>query len=151
MGCDMMVALGRATVDGQTLFGMNCDHPLSSQRLLSQVSGRAYAPGEKVRTQFLLIPEARQTYSVLGSKPDGWWGYSHGANEHGVVMGTTVLRTHLQCAEPGLTGGDLVRLTLERSAKRCARQLKSSQHLLSGMDKLRPRDRAAFMAAITVS
>src|SRR5262249_30969428 len=120
MGCGIVVALGRATVDGQTLFGHNNDRPSRDGQLLCRVPGREFAPGEKVRTQYLDLHQVRKTNTVVASQPDQWWGYSHGVNDQGVAVGGTVLRTRLQCSEPGLTGGDLVRLTLERS--RSARQ-----------------------------
>ncbi len=115
MGCDMLVALGRATADGQTIFAMNSDHRLSPEHPICREPRKKSTTGEKVRTQFLVIPEVRETCAVVAVQPSGWWGYAHGINEHGVVMGASVLRTMLQCPEPGLTGGDLVRLALERS------------------------------------
>ena len=67
MGCDIVVALGRATVEGNTLFGHNCDRPARQCQALHRTPGQSYAPGEKVRTQGLELPQARQTYTVLGS------------------------------------------------------------------------------------
>jgi dipeptidase len=116
----MVLALGSATADGQTVFGFNTDHRPPLDQLLTVVPGREHAAGEAVHTQSLEISEARQTYRVIGSKPVGWWGFSHGVNEHAVVAGGTVVRSLLSSSEPGLTGGDLVRLALERS--RTARQ-----------------------------
>jgi dipeptidase len=115
MGCDMVVALGQATVDGQTLFGQNSDRPGYEGRLLGRYTGGEHVPGEVVRTQYLQLPQIRRTYTVIASQPDQWWGYSHGVNDQGVAIGGTVLRNRLPCQEPGLTGGDLVRLMLERS------------------------------------
>jgi dipeptidase len=114
MGCDMVVALGRATADGQTLFGHNSDRSNRFGPLLCRTPGREHSPGEKVQTQYLELPQVRQTLSVLGSRPDHWWGYSHALNDQGVVMGCVGLTTHLAGQGPGLTGGDLVRLALER-------------------------------------
>jgi secernin len=111
----MAVALGRATVDGQTLLGHNSDRLSQAGPLVSRVPGREHAPGEKIRTQYQEVPQLRQTCTVLANQPDGWWGYSYGLNQHGVAVGCTVLPTQLPCAQPGLTGGDLTRLVLERS------------------------------------
>jgi dipeptidase len=61
------------------------------------------------------VAQLRQTFTVLANQPDGWWGYSYGLNQHGVAVGGTALPTQLPCAQPGLSGGDLVRLVLERS------------------------------------
>lgn len=115
MGCDLVVALGRATVDGRTLFGQNLARPLGEGHCLCRTAGREFTLGEKIHTQYLEIPQVRQTYTVMGWRPEPWWGYGQGVNEHGVVLGCAVLGNKWPCAEPGLTGGDLVRLALERA------------------------------------
>src|SRR5262249_41192595 len=114
MGCDMVVALGRATGNGPSLFGLNCHRPPREPQTLRLVPGRAFALGETVHTQFLELPQARQTYKVLGSQPLGLWGYQHGVNEHRVALGCAGWRSTLTCPRPGLLGADLVRLALER-------------------------------------
>ena len=91
MGCDMVVALGRATVDGGTLFGQNSDRSAGRWHVLRRTAGRTCAADEKVRTRFLELPQARQTFTVLGSQPEGWWGYTHGINERGLVAGCSAL------------------------------------------------------------
>jgi dipeptidase len=110
----MVVALGRATVDGYTLFGHNSGQPLGEGQALCLAPARHHALGEKVQTQFLELPQARETFRVLGSQARGRWGYQHGVNEHGVAAGAVPLRTRLSRDQPGLTGPDLVRLVLER-------------------------------------
>lgn len=120
MGGDLVVALGRATVDGHTLFGHNSRRPLRVPLGLHRTAGRGFAMGEKTRTQYLVLPQARQTCSVVGLRPAGVWGYDHGVNEHGVAIGWACLATRLRDNEPGLIGPDLVRLGLERG--RSARQ-----------------------------
>jgi hypothetical protein len=121
MDGDMVAALGRATIDGQTLFGHNSGPLPGPARWLNLTRGRPFAPGEVVRTQHLELPQARETCTVLGSQPRGLWGYDHGVNAHGVGVGRTPLRTRLAGAAPtGLLGTDLVRLVLERC--RTARQ-----------------------------
>jgi hypothetical protein len=116
----MVAALGRATADGHVFFGHTSSQPAGQRPVLERACGRAFAAGEKVRTQHLELPQARQTYTVLGGQAPGAWGYRHGVNEHGVAAGRTPLRTRLSSREAGLTGADLVRLVLERS--RTARQ-----------------------------
>jgi secernin len=112
---DIVVAHGRATVDGGTLFGHNSDLAAGDGMSLQLVSGRSFAAGEMVQTQFLKLPQVRDTFTVLGSQPAGYWGYEHGVNEHGVALARTSLQSKLACAGPALTGPDLVRLALERS------------------------------------
>jgi dipeptidase len=73
-----------------------------------------------VRTQFLELPQARQTFTVLGGRTPGCWGLHYGVNENHVAAGCATWRSLLH--QPGccLAGTDLVRLVLERC--RCARQ-----------------------------
>jgi hypothetical protein len=115
MGCDMVAALGRATVDGHTLFGHNSGQPDRRVQSLRLVRGRPFELGQTVRTQHLELPQARQTFTVLGSQAAGTCGYEHGVNEHGVAVGRSPLRTRLP-AGAGLAGSELVRLVLERAA-----------------------------------
>jgi hypothetical protein len=116
MGGDMMTALGRAVADGHTLFGHNAAGRPGAPFRLERTPGGSHAPDERVRATFLQLPQARQTYAVLGGRPAGAWGYCQGVNEHGVAAGCTRLRTRLRLSAPGLTGPDLVRLALERGA-----------------------------------
>jgi dipeptidase len=120
MGGDVVVALGRATVDGHTLFGHNSEQLTRSCQSLQLIRGRPFAVGEKVQTSSLELPQARETWTVLGSRPHGAWGFQHGVNEHGVAAGRASLATRVAVTPGGLRGTDLVRLALERS--RTARQ-----------------------------
>src|SRR5437016_2892735 len=114
MGSDLVVALGRATVDGHTLFGQNSSRPAGHWQPLRLTPSRPYAAGEMLPVQFLQLPQARQTHRVLGSQPHGVWGYEYGLNEHQVAAGCLPFRPALTLPGPGLTGTDLVRLALER-------------------------------------
>ena len=120
MGSDMVVALGPATVDGQTLFGHNSDRPLRERQSIRRVPGRELAPDEKLKINNLDLPQARHTYTVLGAQPEGCWGYTQGVNDQGVAAGCAALHNKIPCSGPGLLGTDLVRLILERG--RTARQ-----------------------------
>lgn len=115
MGCDMVVALGRATADGCTLFGHNAGLGAGRDCSLVFAPGRAFAPGEVVQTRHIAIPQVRGTFTVLGSRPEGSWGFEHGVNDRGVAAGCTRYRHKLPAEKPGLIGGELVRLVLERS------------------------------------
>lgn len=95
MGNDMMVALPRATADGVTLFGHNCNRPVGASRALERVPGRIFAAGERIRTSWLSLPQVRNTNTVLAVRCAGCWGYAHGVNSHGVAAGITTMRTRL--------------------------------------------------------
>jgi hypothetical protein len=120
MGGDMVVALGKATAEGGTLFGHGSTGPGPGPFGLVRTPGRLHAPGETVRAAFVEVPQVRQTYDVLGGRPEGLWGYVHGVNGCGVAAGCARLQTRLRLDGPGLLGPDLVRLALERG--RTARQ-----------------------------
>jgi dipeptidase len=120
MGGDTVVALGRATVDGHALLAHNSARPFCEGQAVCHAPGKAHAADETVHTQYLKLPQVRQTFTALGHQPAGQWGYTHGVNEHHVAIGHTSWRSRLQGAKPGLTGIDLVRLGLERA--RSARQ-----------------------------
>lgn len=116
MGNDMVVALPRATADGATLFGHNCNRPAAEPQALERVPGRHFAAGESIRTAHLNLPQARHTATVLAVRSGSRWGYAHGVNEHGVAAGTTTVRTRMPHDRPGLSGPDFVRLALERAS-----------------------------------
>lgn len=113
---DMVVARGRATADGRTLFGHNSGRPAATAQPLCRIVRREHVPGERVRMQFLELAQARQTWTVLGSQPGGQEGIDHGVNEHHVAAGWVPLPRALPLAGPALTGPELVRLLLERSS-----------------------------------
>jgi dipeptidase len=115
MASDMVVALGRATAEGQTLFGHNCNRPPDEGLALVREPGRPFAPGEAVRLGHLVLPQVRHTCTVLACRRPGQWGYVHGVNEYGVAVGVTAIHTRLAGERPGLLGSDLVRLALERA------------------------------------
>ena len=116
MGSDLVVALGRATVNGQTLFGQNCHRPAGEALALRRVPGKAFAADETVKTAHAELPQARQTNTVLGAQAPGEWGYLHGVNEHQVAAGCASWHSQFLGTGRGLLGDDLVRLVLERAA-----------------------------------
>jgi secernin len=120
MGCDIVVALGQATVNGQSLFGLNRHGPRAPWPLVRRLAGQVHAPGSVVKTGAGELPQLRQTFTVLGCGACGEWGLTHGVNEHQVAMGVASWTSKCAAPQPGLPGTDLVRLTLERG--RSARQ-----------------------------
>ena len=115
--CDTLVAVGRATRDGTVVFGKNSDRsPNESQPLVKHPRMSHEEPS--VRCQNIEIPQVPVTYEHIGSRPYWLWGYEHGVNEFGVVIGNLGVRSKEPYETPadraGLIGMDLVRLGLER-------------------------------------
>ena len=80
-------------------------------------AAREYAPETSVRCTYIVIPQAARTNAILVSRPFWLWGAEMGANEHGVTIGNEGLRARTPSpAAEALTGMDLLRLGLERSA-----------------------------------
>lgn len=115
-GGDLLVALPRATRNGETLFGHNCNRADGEGVELLRQPGRDFSPGEWVRLGELMLPQPKRTWTVLAGRCPGQWGYIHGVNEHGVSMGLTAIGTKRRDDGGALTGPDLLRLSLERAA-----------------------------------
>jgi dipeptidase len=146
MASDMLVALGRATPDATTLFAHNANRTRAAAAL-SLLPGRDHSPGD-CRAAAAGVPEVRHTWAALvGHAPEGpvvlaepppaespneWQvsdepplraasrlGGHHGVNEKGVAIGCTTIATRLLGEGQALTGPELVRLGLQRSASAC--------------------------------
>ena len=117
--CDTFVALPDVTLGGELIFGKNSDRPSGEVQDVVNFPVQQHAAGDTVQCTYLQIPQARQTFSVILSKPRWMWGAEMGANEHGVVIGNEAVWTTEPYAETGLLGMDLVRLGLERGATAC--------------------------------
>ncbi len=115
LSCDSLVALAPVTATGATLFAKNSDRPALECQPLSDVPRCDHGVGREVRCTYVVIPQVERTYRVIGSKPYWCWGFEHGMNEHGVVIGNHTVFTKEPVASSGLLGMDLVRLGLERS------------------------------------
>jgi dipeptidase len=115
VACDSLVALADATADGATLFAKNSDRPAAECQPLVQLAAARYAPGTRVRCQYIDLPQVPETARVIGSRPYWLWGFEHGVNEHGVAVGNHTVFTKDALAGHGLIGMDLVRLALERA------------------------------------
>lgn len=115
MGSDMVVALRDASASETTLFGLN-HHAAAAQRHSVQIlPGHFHEPGQLVPIANLPLPQARQTYTVVGLQPHGGWGLAYGVNEHRVAVGATAWQSRVNECAACFEGSDLVRLALERS------------------------------------
>lgn len=117
--CDTFVALSSATSDGSVIFGKNSDREPNEAQPLEYHPPQLYpnARQETLSCTYLTIPQVKETYAVLLSRPFWMWGAEMGANEKGVVIGNEAVFTKMPSAKTGgLTGMDMIRLALERSA-----------------------------------
>ena len=114
--CDTFVALPSITSDGSIIFGKNSDREPNEAQSLEYHAGRTGIIDKEIQCTYIKIPEVKEKYAVLISRPFWMWGAEMGANEKGVVIGNEAVFTKIKVAKKGvLTGMDLLRLALERS------------------------------------
>lgn len=109
--CDTVVFVDNQKV----LFAKNSDREVDEPQILFWQSRKTYPKEENLKCTHITIPQVRETYSILISKPVWMWGAEMGTNEFGVTIGNEAVFTNQPYAKTGLTGMDLLRLALERS------------------------------------
>ena len=112
--CDTLVALGDATRYGVTIFAKNSDREPNEAQLL-EFHPRMKHDEEYLKCTYIRVPQIKETYAILISRPFWIWGAEMGVNEYGVAIGNEAVFTKEPYGEVGLTGMDLLRLALERS------------------------------------
>ena len=109
--CTTMAATGKATRDGSVIFGKNSDRPINEAQPLCFFEAKDYGKGEEVQCSFIRIPQVSHTYACIGSKPHVFFGFEHGINEHGVMIGNEqVSGREAPERRWGLIGMDILRL-----------------------------------------
>ena len=115
--CDTFVALPTATKDGSVIFGKNSDREPNEAQILEYHPPRTFSKDHKLHCTYLTIPQVRQIYGVLLSRPFWMWGAEMGANEKGLVIANEAVFTKMSHKKTNaLTGMDLLRLGLERAS-----------------------------------
>ncbi len=114
--CDCLVAMPQATGGPFTLFAKNSDRPPAEQQVVHWSAPRCDT-GRLRTTHIEVEAHPSLTLGCVLSRPAWGWGAEHGVNEAGVAIGNTTVYTTLdpRGAPNGLTGMDLVRLSLERA------------------------------------
>lgn len=110
--CDTLAFVSKDFV----LFGKNSDREVNEPQILLWQDRKIYKNSENLKCTYITIPQAKETYAILISKPVWMWGAEMGTNEFGVTIGNEAVFTKDKPNNIGLTGMDLVRLALERTS-----------------------------------
>ena len=114
--CDTIVALGNVTADGTVILAKNSDRETNEAQQIVVIPRAGHEKDATVKCTYIEIPQVRETYGVLLSKPFWIWGCEMGANEYGVAIGNEAVFAKVPAGkEPGLIGMDFIRLALERA------------------------------------
>ena len=108
--CDTLGKLGK----DRSFFAKNSDRSPNEIQILEYYGSKQGLSGN-VDCTYISIPQARETYAVLLSRPAWMWGAEMGVNEFGLCIGNEAVFTKGAYGKTGLTGMDMVRLALERS------------------------------------
>ncbi len=118
--CDTIVAVPPSTKsfgqDAVVWFGKNSDREPGEAQIVEHLPAQKFASPAKLQCTYVEVPQADETYEVVLSRPFWMWGAEMGANSRGVAIGNEAVFTKLPVPKTGLTGMDLLRLALERSA-----------------------------------
>lgn len=118
--CDTFVAVPPATQnfgkDTVVWFGKNSDREPGEAQIVEHLPAQKFFSSAKLQCTYVEVPQATETYEVVLSRPFWMWGAEMGTNSRGVAIGNEAVFTKLPVPKTGLTGMDLLRLALERSA-----------------------------------
>tara|TARA_Y100001937_G_scaffold122287_2_gene182640 strand:- start:187777 stop:189126 length:1350 start_codon:yes stop_codon:yes gene_type:complete len=116
--CDTFVVTSSGS--GPAILAKNSDREPNEAQAIERIPARDYDPktAGRLKTTYIEIDQVEHTHEILISRPFHMWGAEMGVNEHGLAIGNEAVFTKLPFArkDDGLTGMDLLRLALERSA-----------------------------------
>jgi dipeptidase len=114
--CDTVVVVPSNGAGHGTWFGKNSDREPGEAQIVEHLPAQSYPAPATLRCTYLEIPQAQHTNEIVISRPFWMWGAEMGANARGLVLGNEAVFTRLPVPKTGLTGMDLLRLALERTA-----------------------------------
>ena len=84
--CDTVAVEKSAAVSGCNILAKNSDRETDECQNLKFFPAEKHAPGEMVKCTYIEVPQAEQTYAMIGSQPWWIWAVAPGPGErpHGV-------------------------------------------------------------------
>ena len=114
--CSSFVVMGSETKTGDIIYAKNSDRPFNEAQPLIYYPAKDHPENSFTDCSFIKIPQVKHTYACIGSKPHFFWGFEHGINEHGLMIGNEqVSGREIPERRWGLIGMDILRLALERA------------------------------------
>jgi dipeptidase len=115
--CTTFLANGKVLAAGAgSIISKNRDLGPTTISEVAKEVGREHASTEMYKAAYIDIPQASRTYSFVGSRSAGRWGYGMGINEFQVIVSDNDAPTRDELAfTNGLHDNDYVRLILERA------------------------------------
>ena len=115
--CDTLIAMQNVTADGSIIFGKNSDRDANEPQYMMWQPRMAHDLDKNptIKATYIEIPQVKETYATVLSRPSWMWGAEMGLNEHGLVIGNEGVFTRVPHGPPALTGMDMIRLALERT------------------------------------
>jgi secernin len=110
--CDTVVVVRGEGDARKVWFAKNSDRPPDEAQHIERYGPRRTS---RVMCTHMAIDDVEQTLPVLLSRPAWMWGAEMGANAAGLCVGNEAVFAWRKPPRMGLTGMDLVRLTLERA------------------------------------
>jgi len=115
--CTTFCANGKALAAGVgSIISKNRDLGPNTISEVAKENGSNHASAEIYKAAYIDIPQASRTFSFVGSRSAGRWGYGMGINEFQVIVSDNDAPTRDELAfTNGLHDNDYVRLVLERA------------------------------------